>query len=410
MTDANFAINSGGLVAPLKLLKAILDVVLRSAGSLMGASRGVLLLIRGDYSFNIAASFGIDQKVISGFAADIDEGLRSAMLRLFRVGSPSPLRAVPLIDGGRVVGVFVLAGGKELRPKDGDEPALAAFADCMMFILKEMTKIRTSSQTLALLSPERPIENPIGMQEEFPLELERSAPTGYNGQGIPELDYVSVASHELRTPLASVRAYVQLLLQGRMGDLSERQRDALEVIDRNILRMARIISNVLDMAKIHHSELILNLGDMDLCEVISSVVQEVKPLASAKKIEISVQVSGPVMGKWDRDRIHQVLTNLLDNAIKFTMPEGRILVRASHAGDHVQVEVTDSGVGIKKERLESIFEPFGPVRGKDREPGTGLGLGLSISKGIVEAHGGKIWVESQEEKGSSFYFTLPLNS
>lgn len=224
-------------------------------------------------------------------------------------------------------------------------------------------------------------------------------------------NFVSVASHELRTPLTSIRAYVQLMLAGRMGHVDEKLRGALEVVSRNVDRMTNIINDILDVARVGEGRLPLNRAEIDLADVAFMAVLEMGPLASNKNISIETQIPHGVIGDWDRQRLHQVFANLLDNAIKFTSPGGRIYVRVRVEGGAVHVEVQDTGRGINPSELTRIFEPFYQA-GRSDEPDDGrihgVGLGLAICRGIIESHGGNIWAESFEGKGTTFHFTLPL--
>ncbi|HHV62506.1 MAG TPA: response regulator [Firmicutes bacterium] len=227
-------------------------------------------------------------------------------------------------------------------------------------------------------------------------------------------NFVSVASHELRTPLTSIRAYVQLMLAGRMGQVDEKWRGALEVVSRNVERMTNIINDILDVARVGEGRLPLNKTEIDLADVAFMAVLEMGTLAANKNINIETQIPHGVIGEWDRQRLHQVFANLLDNAIKFTPPGGKIYVRVRAEGGAVHVEVQDTGRGINPSELTRIFEPFyqAGVGGGAGEPddrgARGVGLGLAICKGIIEGHGGRIWAESYEGKGTTFHFTLPL--
>lgn len=220
--------------------------------------------------------------------------------------------------------------------------------------------------------------------------------------------FVSVVSHELRTPMTSIKGYVENLLDGLAGPLTEKQTRSLERVKHNINRLTRMINELLDLSKIEAGRLELNLVPVALSEVAEDVVESYQAAAREKSILLRI-VSHPhvpmVMG--DPDKLNRVLINLVHNAIKFTPPGGEIRVEAQTHGDgHVEMTVTDSGKGIPLHELDKVFDKFywsesAPVEAR------GAGLGLAIAKNLVELHGGTIRVESTLGKGSRFSFTIP---
>jgi two-component system sensor histidine kinase BarA len=221
--------------------------------------------------------------------------------------------------------------------------------------------------------------------------------------------FVSVVSHELRTPMTSIKGYVENLLDGLAGPLTEKQTRSLERVKHNINRLTRMINELLDLSKIEAGRLELNLVPVALSEVAEDVVESYQAAAREKSIILRT-VSHPqvpmVMG--DPDKLNRVLINLIHNAIKFTLPGGEIRVEAQTHGDgHVELSVTDSGKGIPPHELDKVFDKFywsesAPVEAR------GAGLGLAIAKNLVELHGGTIRVESTLGQGSRFSFTIPI--
>ncbi|MFA5780587.1 MAG: HAMP domain-containing sensor histidine kinase [Elusimicrobiota bacterium] len=235
-------------------------------------------------------------------------------------------------------------------------------------------------------------------------------------------DFVASVTHELRSPLAATQVFLDIMLKKiKTKDPDFDWEDAILSIKSNTTRLGRYINDLLDVAKIEAGKFDVNLQRMDIVPAIQNIVKLFQPVASEKKIELtfnhdfqSVYIDG------DEDRLKQVITNLIGNAMKFTPEGGRITVKAEIGNTKsfnlqlstpgcIVVSISDTGVGIPKESLNKIFNKFEQVKGtRDQIKGPkGTGLGLAIAKAIVELHGGKIWVESELKKGSIFYFILP---
>jgi signal transduction histidine kinase/GGDEF domain-containing protein len=223
-------------------------------------------------------------------------------------------------------------------------------------------------------------------------------------------EFVSVASHELRTPLAAIKNVVQLMVQGKTGEINENQKKFLTMAERNINRLTSILNNLLDLSKIESGKIGLKFEEMDLRSSIEFILTSIKPQADGKSIQLKMEVpEGLPFVYGDREKVEQILTNLIGNALKFTPEMGEITVSAKpleNDGNMLAISVKDSGIGIPEDHLGKIFEKFHQVEDSLRRSNTGTGLGLAITKGLVEAHHGKIWVESEHGKGSTFTFTL----
>lgn len=219
--------------------------------------------------------------------------------------------------------------------------------------------------------------------------------------------FISNISHELRTPLVSMMGYLDYILTGKLGEVPPRIQENLEVVRRNTNRLIRLTNDILDVRRIESGKIPLEVEKLDLAGMIRDCIEEMRPSILEKRQELHLEGLGsPLMMEGDRLRLCQVMTNLLSNASKFTPERGRITIRASQEGDYFRVEITDNGMGVRKEDLERIFEPFTTIKKPTYFRGTGLGL--SVTKGLVEAHGGKIWVESEGEgAGARFIFLLP---
>jgi len=219
--------------------------------------------------------------------------------------------------------------------------------------------------------------------------------------------FLAGVSHELRTPLNSIIGFSKVLLNRIDGDLNERQEKYVRSVHTSSQHLLGLINSILDISSIEAGRLALDQAEFELAALIDECVEVSLPLARGKPIKLdkSVAFDLPTMSG-DRAKIRQVLLNLLSNAIKFT-PGGRVSVGVKLGGDGIHVAVSDTGVGIRKEDLGRLFEPFERLENPVSRDVGGTGLGLAISKKFVELHGGKMWAESRENTGSTFHFTLP---
>ena len=227
-------------------------------------------------------------------------------------------------------------------------------------------------------------------------------------------DFVSNVSHELRTPLTSIKSYSEALAEGAWQDESIAPH-FLEVIESESNRMIRMISNLLDLSKIDGGQIVLNKDYVDLKRVLNFILDRLEFTVANDPNGENYQIvreftPRDIYVDIDQDRMTQVIDNLLNNAIKYSPDGGTVTVRLSEEQGYVKVSVIDEGLGISKSDAERLFERFYRVdKARSREQG-GSGLGLAISKEVIELHGGQIWVESVEGKGSNFSFTLPSTS
>jgi signal transduction histidine kinase len=221
-------------------------------------------------------------------------------------------------------------------------------------------------------------------------------------------DFVASVSHELRTPLASIRGYLELVLDGEVGELTEGQRRFLSVVDRNAERLARVVGDLLFVAQVDAGSHALDCSPTDLHTVVREAVEAASPLAREHEVELEVDADGAAEVNVDRARLAQILDNLITNALKFTPPGGYVEVRSFREGDVAVVEVADTGIGISKEDQEQLFQRFFRAEGAILHAIDGTGLGLAIVKAIVDAHGGALSVESVAGHGTTFRIELPL--
>lgn len=221
-------------------------------------------------------------------------------------------------------------------------------------------------------------------------------------------EFVSVVSHELRTPLTSIKMGVELILEKVPGDINPDQENLLRAAKEDCDRLIRLVNNLLDLSRVESGRIKMKTESINLVSIVEEVIYDLKKLAKERGITLKSDIkSGTIRINADRDRIKEVLTNLVNNAIKFTDKKGRITIAAEEKDTYTDISVSDTGVGIAKDKIDKIWEKFSRIEKGYAYQAEGTGLGLAICKEIIEAHKGKIWVESELYKGSKFTFRLP---
>ncbi|MBN1323562.1 MAG: PAS domain-containing protein [Methanotrichaceae archaeon] len=222
-------------------------------------------------------------------------------------------------------------------------------------------------------------------------------------------EFISTASHELRTPLTVMNSYLEMFEDGLLGELNEVQKEKLQVMRSQTDHMIRLVEDMLDTSRLESRRFKIQRRELQVEEIARTVIEDLSRLAGLREQTMSLTaMEGLPRVKGDEQRIKQVFSNLLTNAIKYTTNKGSIDVKIEDLGGTISVAISDTGVGIAKKDQEKIFEKFFTGGGSSLTRDAGrMGLGLAIAKGIVEAHGGRIWVESEVGKGSTFYFTIP---
>lgn len=227
-----------------------------------------------------------------------------------------------------------------------------------------------------------------------------------------QVDLVANVSHELRTPLTAVKGMVETLRDGAIDDPAVRDR-FLETVEDETDRLIRLVNDLLTLSRVDSEALSLQRGEVDVAALAGEAAARLEARAQARGVSVQVEAAATTPPAWaDGDRVLQVLLNLLDNAVKYSQPGGRVVVRLTARGDaagaeQVQVQVQDEGIGIAAQHLDRIGERFYRAdRARSRAEG-GSGLGLAIAQALVAAHGGRLWVESCEGEGTAVTFTLP---
>jgi two-component system phosphate regulon sensor histidine kinase PhoR len=240
------------------------------------------------------------------------------------------------------------------------------------------------------LSRSKGVENPEIDKREFVIEWK---------------NILYMLSHDMKNPVTSAGGFLSRLFSGKYGSFTERQQDYLELIRDNLGKLDRLIKHLLDLLRFESKEYKLVLNPLNILTILSKNIEILKTEADKKNIKILFKEPENIDSVIYADAVmmNRVITNLLENAVKYTNQGGTITARLSDIGDDLIVQITDTGIGIPENHLPHIFDAFYRVSSDLN----GSGLGLFIVKSIIEAHGGKVWVESIPGKGSSFSFALP---
>jgi PAS domain S-box-containing protein len=360
-----------------------------------------------------------------GYARDELQGRR--LESILNVGSRIFYQThfFPLIKlQGRAEEIFLL-----LRPKSGEDVAMLCNAvrrqragewitDCVFMRVHERQKFED-----ALLRAKKEAEEANELLERHAIELEMSEQQLLEqGQELErqrtlaeeanraKSAFLATMSHELRTPLNAIGGYVQLLELGIQGPITDKQADALARISRAQRHLLRLINDILNLARIEAGRVEYNLTACSLEEMVDAVLPMVEPQLQSRGVRYSVDIAPELTAYADREKVQQILLNLLSNATKFTPANGSVTVSGAAEGERrerVRLVVRDTGVGIPAERLVHVFEPFVQVDDSHARRAEGTGLGLAISRDLARGMGGDLSAESEVGVGSAFTLTLP---
>ncbi len=223
-------------------------------------------------------------------------------------------------------------------------------------------------------------------------------------------EFMANTSHELKTPLTGIIGLAESLIDGVGGDIPDLVKTNLQMIVSSGQRLSNLVNDILDFSKLRHKDINLKINDIDLHTLVNVVIAILNPIVMSKSVKIINLIPANVPNiRGDENRLQQILFNLIGNAIKFT-DKGSIKINTQKKGEFVEVSVIDTGIGIPEDKQSIIFESFEQVDGSIEREYSGTGLGLAVSKKLVELHGGKIDIESSLEKGSRFFFTLPISN
>jgi len=223
-------------------------------------------------------------------------------------------------------------------------------------------------------------------------------------------EFVSLSAHQLRTPLSAIKWTLKMLLDGDLGALTQEQRDFIEKTYKSNERLINLVNDLLNVTRIEEGRYIYGPVFADLELITLSVVDSYREMISKKKIKFELKKSQKKLLKipMDVEKMRLVISNLIDNAVKYTPLEGEIIVSINRTDGELEFRIADTGVGIPEKQQKRVFTKFFRGANAVRINTEGTGLGLFVAKNIIEAHGGKIWFDSKEEQGTTFYFTLPI--
>lgn len=361
----------------------------------------IFLLHEESQTLEIKASSGIKPKWVKEAKLKVGEGISGKVVQDakplyipdtykdpdFIVFDPAvrSLFVVPMINKGRVIGTLSI-DDDEINAFSPDEGRLLTIAAAQAAVAIENAQLFENLKERA--------ERLERAYEELK-EMNRL-----------KSEFVQNVSHELRTPLTFIKGYVELFMDGSLGELDEVQREKMEIVARKTRTLDRLIKDIISLQRVELAG--LKVAPISLAEIAHMALEAAEAEAQQMGLVLKADIAEdlpPILG--DCDRIDQVFDNLLGNAIKFSPQGGEITVRIREEGEYLCTEVSDTGIGIPADKLNKIFEPFYQIDGSTTRQFGGTGLGLAIVKNIIEAHGGKVWAKSEAGKGSTFFFTLP---
>jgi len=396
---ASSLLGIAGQISALESLDNVLERIVHEAATLLGMEKAQLLLF-GEDGLDTAVSVSAGNRTVRAahqpwwqqglgglavstgapvWTADYaaDARFSHAAQEAASAAGISSAIAVPLQAGSRVIGALYVGSASANQFQEEDVPILLGFASHAAIAIENARLFTEAGKVEALRE----------------LDTLRS-------------QLVSTVSHELRTPLAGIKAYSTALLRTDVKRSDRMQREYLSAIDQDCDRLTTLVEESLDMSRIRAGMPGLHREPLPPVGAIERAIAAIRPVAKRRVIAYKADPDLPLA--WgDPERVHQVLGNLLENALNYSKPPSPVTVSAHVVGDDIRFAVADRGGGLRPDEYERIFEPF--YRGDGAKTGRvrGTGLGLAICKGIVEAHDGRIWVESEVGKGSTFYFTLP---
>ncbi|HMI31971.1 MAG TPA: ATP-binding protein [Candidatus Limnocylindrales bacterium] len=372
--------------------QATLQVIVNQVTKLAGAEASLMFLYDTETGEYIAeAGGGVSQENLKNYRFGSGEGLHGQAVR-----NASPVRAAHVAE---TVGVEAFLSELEVTS------ALVIPLLTNENVLGTITALRRGGrpfsaddqEVLTMFASQASIAVTNAILYERTKELDRM-----------KSEFVAVVSHEVRTPLTSIKGSLELLGDERFHVLPPPQRELLSICQANAERLITLINDILDFSKLESSKLSLNFESFEIGKIVPEAVDHIRNLAAIKGVSIDVHMEGSAgVVEADPMRVAQVITNLLGNAIKFSPDKGKIEVWARGTDAEVVIDVKDFGKGISQRDLSRLFQRFAQLDSSTTRKAGGTGLGLVISKGIVEQHGGRIWVESAIGAGSTFSFALP---
>ncbi len=352
------------------------------------------------------AAFGVAIAISARAHRVISEPVSHLTETARRISAKADYSARVVIKTEDEIGELAATFNRMLDRIEADIQARAA-AEAEVRTLNEGLERRVHSRTLQLAAVNEELSEVAARIEQQNRELEVRRAEAERATQMKSA-FLASMSHELRTPLNAILGFSDLMDDQVAGHLNEKQHRWLSHIRTAGRHLLQLINDILDLSKIEAGQMVLMPEDFDLADALPEVLSIVKPLAMTKKVEIECGAHPDIHVHADRTRLKQVVYNLLSNAVKFTPEGGRIRIESHADNAFVTVSVTDTGIGIRPEDQQVVFEEFRQVGETTRGTKEGTGLGLAIVRRLIERQGGRIWVESELGKGSRFTFTLPL--
>ncbi len=383
-------------------LADLLRLAVEQAANLLSADRAVLMVTDAEGMLRVRAAVGVDDEVVARFRQSFDESLVTRLQGLFGPGASDGFIGVPLVVQGRVTGLLAVIRPRASLVTADDETLLSALADQIAAPLEH-----------ALLA-ERMERATLVADNVRLYEAERAARLAADGARADaqaanraKSEFLTNMSHELRTPLNAISGYVELIDMGLRGPVTDEMREDLRRIRASQRVLLRLVEDVLDVAKVETGHVELNISDVALHDILSGAEAHVFPQLYAKSLRYQYQGCDPtVTARADRERLQQIVLNLLTNAIKFTPAGGSITLGVEVAAGAVLIRVEDNGRGVPADKLDQIFQPFVRVGTDIAGAPEGAGLGLAISRSLSRAMGGDLTVDSTLGQGSIFTLRL----
>ncbi len=374
---------------PIVLFRLVLEPVLRRCRS-DDINEVAIMLNRSKSGIDIRPSGQIDIRVLYRRSSDADDSVQfvierflHALDRMYLIlkQSMGPDRANAMItEHFRAMPTNI----KERLYGEG--------------LVEQLPEGILEEEKVTLLSRERLIEELLNRRKKLEKAYRELAEAEL---GKMKTTFLDVIAHELRTPLTSIKTYVDLLKQERLGELSEVQKEKLDIMAQNVDRLTALINDMLEIPSIDVKELELRKETFGAREMIADVVADCREIADEKRLSVSVEVPDALTLHGDKNLLGKAVKNILVNAVRHTPEAGDIMVAGRREGEQTHIMITDTGPGIPEDDIDRVFDPFytGGESG-------GMGLGLSIVKNIVEAHGGDVWAESPPGEGATFHIRL----
>ncbi len=351
------------------------------------------------------------------YSKDLYQDMRCTWNECKEAGAHS-FAALPLLSDNEVIGVIGLASDEE-RDFETQAEFLETLTNTVSVSLRNALlyeEIRQYATDLEQRVAERTAELNERVAESETLTRAMIALTEDLQNAVKKAEsadqlksaFLAIMSHELRTPLNSIIGFTGILLQGLVGSLNAEQAKQLGMVQDSARHLLNLINDILDISKIEAGQVEVRFEPFDIRAAIHKTVERIKPLATKKELSLSIEIA-PQVGEIisDQRRVEQIIINLLSNAVKFT-DQGEVRIESFYEDKMLVIRVADTGIGIRSEDVEKLFEPFKQIDTGITREHDGTGLGLSICRHLLELLGGKIWVESEYQKGSVFSFSLPV--